>query len=80
MSQKQSTSESLKLFTQCLQQVPDPRTKHGTYQPFSALLTLVFLAPLAEKRTIDKKTLQKTQKVFSLRLRTECAEKSCLGG
>ena len=36
-------SSGLTLFVHSLNQVPDPRSKHGTYHPFRTILALVFL-------------------------------------
>ena len=45
-------SSGLTLFVQCLNQVPDPRSKHGTYHPFRTLLALVFLGLLGNVTTL----------------------------
>jgi hypothetical protein len=45
-------STSLNVFAQCLQQVPDPRSKYGTYHPFATILGIVFLGLLANVHTL----------------------------
>lgn len=54
MSKKRSKSETLKLFTQCLKKVPDPRSKQGTWQPFPTILALVFLGLIANVTSIQQ--------------------------
>jgi len=48
----QLTSSSLPLFVHCLNQVPDPRSKHGVYHPFRTILALVFLGLLGNVTTL----------------------------
>jgi len=47
-----SSSSALPLFAHCLKQVPDPRSKHGTYHPFRTILALVFLGLLGNVTTL----------------------------
>ena len=46
------SSSPLTLFVHCLNQVPDPRSKHGTYHPFRTILALVFLGLLGNVTTL----------------------------
>jgi hypothetical protein len=54
MSQSKAkvTANSLKLFVLCLKNVPDPRSKHGTYHPFHTILALVFLGLIGNVTTL----------------------------
>ena len=45
-------SSGLTLFVHSLNQVPDPRLKHGTYHPFRTILALVFLGLLGNVTTL----------------------------
>ena len=44
-----SKTETLKLFVQCLNTVPDPRSKHGTHHPFSTILAIIFLGLIGNR-------------------------------
>ena len=46
------SSPRFTLFVQCFNQVPDPRSKHGTYHPFRTILALVFLGLLGNVTTL----------------------------
>jgi hypothetical protein len=50
-SQSQPTIPVLQLFAQCLNTVPDPRSKQGTIHPCNTLLTVVLLGLLANVST-----------------------------
>jgi len=52
MSNPHFPTDSLTHFVQCLQQVPDPRSKHGTSHPFRTILALVFLGLLGNITTL----------------------------
>jgi len=66
MSPSQPATDTLTLFAECLEKVPDPRSKQGTCHPCNTLLAIVLLGLLANvahpcrNRTRDKTTLQKT--------------------
>ena len=49
MSQSPPNAETLKLFVQCLHTVPDPRSKHGTHQPFGTILAIIFLGLIGNR-------------------------------
>ena len=51
MSTLPSGPDALPLFAQCLQKVPDPRSKQGTSHPCSTLLAVVLLGLLAQVST-----------------------------
>ena len=49
MSPSPSKTETLKLFAQCLKTVSDPRSKHGTHQPFNTILAIIFLGLIGNR-------------------------------
>jgi len=51
MSTLPSAPDALSLFAQCLNKVPDPRSKQGTSHPCSTLLAVVLLGLLAKVST-----------------------------
>ena len=51
MSTLPCAPDALSLFAQCLQKVPDPRSKQGTSHPCSTLLAVVLLGLLAQVST-----------------------------
>jgi hypothetical protein len=79
-SNKRSKSETLKLFTQCLNKVPDPRSKHGTYQPFPTILALVFLGLIANVTTITQTARWAKQHFHKLKKFLPFGESKVSGG
>jgi hypothetical protein len=51
MAQSPSNTHALKLFSTCLNKVPDPRSKHGTNHPFTTILALTLLGLLGNVST-----------------------------
>ena len=54
MSTPHFPPDSLTHFVHCLQQVPDPRPKHGTSPPFRTILALVFLGNITTLAEIER--------------------------
>ena len=60
-------SSRFSLFFHCLNKVPDPRSKHGTYHPFRTILALVFLGLLGNVTTLAE--IERWTKLYFPQLR-----------